>query len=150
MPRFIPILAALILLSALADPDRLAMTAQGGDRAAVGGLISRYIECFNARDADCILDMYADHGRIKVEELTGEEWVGVEGYAARLRKKLEGYEERGAYITSHAIEELRMSGRRADIVVSVTAERSVFSEAVSGAFGLVKTSQGWLIVRDEF
>jgi ketosteroid isomerase-like protein len=145
-----PILAALIILSALVDPDRPAMTAQSNDRAAISSLISRYIECFNARDAECILDLYADHARIKVDELTGDEWVGVDRYAGRLRKKLDDYEQRGARITSHDIEELRMSDRRADIVISVTAEQSIFSKDFSGSFGLAKTSQGWLIIRDEF
>lgn len=150
MPRFIPILAALIILSALADQDRPAMTAQSNDRAGIYGLVARYIECFNARDAECILDLYADHAHIKVEELSGAEWVGVERYAARLQKKLDDYEERGAYIMRYDIERLNMTDRRADIVISVTAEQSIFSKEFSGTFGLAKTSQGWLIIRDEF
>lgn len=150
MPRFMPILAALIILSALVDPDRPAMTAQGNDRAAISGLISRYIQCFNARDTECLLDLYADHARIKVDDLSEDEWVSVGRYAPRLQKKLDDYEQRGARITSHDIQELRMSDRRAEIVISVTAEQSIFSKRFSGSFGLAKTSRGWRIIRDEF
>ncbi len=149
MPRFIPILAALIILSVIADPKR-PVTAQDNDPAVIHGLVSRYVDCFNARNAECILDLYANRARIKKEDLFDDEWVGVDRYAAKLQQKLDEYEERGARITRYDIEDLRMRERRADLVVSVTAEQGVFSKDFSGSFRLAQTSQGWRIICDEF
>lgn len=155
MPRVLPLLAALIILSVINDPYTPLRQVQSappaqGDRAVIHDLIGRYISCFNEREAGCILRLYADRARIRKEELTDDEWLGVDEYAGKLRAKLGEYEARGAYIDRYDIEDLDLNGKRAELSLAITAKQGSFSKDISGSFRLAETSQGWRIIRDDF
>ncbi len=155
MPRILPILAVLIILSVINDPYTPLPTLHSApvrqdEQAEVRSLVKRYISNFNRRDADGILDLYSPDARVSVSGLSSRQWVDVEEYAPKLEEKLARHDESGTYITDFEMERLEFQDGTAEVDISLRFKQGVFSVTRSGSFELAQKDGGWKIVVDDF
>ncbi len=147
-PTSLAAIAALAILAALMALPHPVRAAQE-DHRAIAGLVQRFVTCFNSRDVNGILDMYAPDARISESGVFSKKWLSVEEYAPKLRDKLDKYDQRRAYIVDWSIKDLDVNGDSADLDIEVRAKQGPFSARKNGSFGLAKSGQGWKIVVDE-
>ena len=141
---------ALLVAPVLAATGSTAADATDPRANAITQLINNYIDCFNARDVDGILDMYAPDARITKKTFWRTEWLTLDEYRAHLTEKMRGYAEKGTTITGYEITELDIHGAAADLGLKLKVKQGIFSVRESGTMQIVKRDGAWKITEDTF